>query len=63
MDRWQLVYGCRVGMACGYARLASLWRVWCWRLVEAFKVERWRANFYTAGETPAFPGHRAGYKF
>ena len=24
-------------------------------LVNAFKVERWRAGFYTAGETPALP--------
>ena len=30
----------------------------CWWLVDAFKVERWRSGFYTAGETPACPGKR-----
>ena len=25
-------------------------------MIDAFNDERWRANFYTAGETPAFPG-------
>ena len=28
---------------------------WCCGSVKAFKAERWRAGFYTAGETPALP--------
>ena len=34
------------------AALAGWLELW---LVDALKVERWRADFYTAGETPALP--------
>ena len=29
---------------------------WRWWFIGSFNDERWRAGFYTAGETPAFPG-------